>query len=76
MRDKAPWCKLQEHSRSLAELLQQPVDSQALHQLEKLSYQLEGDLLALGSAWARVLRPWSRCINLEAMHNWQSGSLS
>lgn len=85
--------QLQEHSRSLAELLQQPVDSQALHQLEELSYQLEGDLLALGSAWARVAEPLESLHQavelgdpdaaqrhargyLEAMYNWQSGSLS
>ena len=54
--------QLHDHSRVLEQMLQQPVDQQALTQLEELSYQLESDLLALGGAWVRRAEP------LESLH--------
>ena len=54
--------QLQAHTLSLQQLLEQPLDQSALSILEDLSYQLESDLLQLGSPAAPVADP------LESLH--------
>lgn len=54
--------QLSAHSQSLQQLLGQPLDQQALHQIDELSYQLESDLLQLGTPAITVAEP------LESLH--------
>lgn len=54
--------QLQAHTLSLQQLLEQPLDQSALCRLDELSYQLESDLLQLGSPAAPVADP------LESLH--------
>ncbi|WP_341708383.1 DUF6746 family protein [Halopseudomonas sp.] len=54
--------QLSAHSQSLQQLLGKPLDQQTLSQIDELSYQLECDLLQLGTPAAAVAEP------LESLH--------
>lgn len=54
--------QLSAHNQSLQQLLSAPLDSAALCLIEELSYQLESDLLLLGTPLAPVAAP------LESLH--------